>query len=106
MFVVIYPSRVKPGMEKQFEDGWRSLTVAIRETCGSYGSRLHRSDDGTFYAYAMWPSAQSREECGSAGFDLAPEARRAMHEAIDQDLPEIRMTLLIDEIRRPPHLPE
>ena len=102
MFVVIYPSTVKPGMEKQFEDGWRNLTVAIREACGSYGSRLHRSDDGTYYAYAMWPSEQARDECGSGDVHTDAEARRAMREAIDQDLPEIRMTLLIDEIRLPP----
>ncbi len=100
-----YPWTVKPGREKQFEDGWRKLTVAIREVCGSYGSRLHRADDGIYYAYAMWPSEQARHDCGSADLDSAAGARRAMREAIDQDHPEIRMTLLIDEIRQPPRSP-
>ena len=99
MFVVLYRSKVKPGMEQQFEQGWRHLTIAIREQCGSYGSRLHRGDDGIYYAYAMWPSSQARDDCAAAGLHLAPEAANAMHDAIQEDLPEIRMNLVIDEAR-------
>jgi hypothetical protein len=31
-----------------FVDGWQRVTTAIRENCGSYGSRLHRAADGTW----------------------------------------------------------
>ena len=44
-------------MEAQFIDGWKRVTRAIYDTCGSYGSRLHRCEDGTWLAYARWPDA-------------------------------------------------
>ena len=52
MFAVIYRWRLKSGMEGQFADGWDRVTRAIHQSRGSYGSRLHRCDDGMWLAYA------------------------------------------------------
>ena len=55
MIAIVYRWRVTDGMEEQFVDGWSRVTRAIREHCGSHGSRLHRAEDGTWLAYARWP---------------------------------------------------
>ena len=55
MFAVIYRWRVIPGLEAQFEEGWRGGTERIAAEFGGWGSRLHRTDDGAFIAYAQWP---------------------------------------------------
>ena len=57
MVTAIYRWRIEDGMEAQFIDGWKRVTRAIYDTCGSYGSRLHRCEDGTWLAYARWPDA-------------------------------------------------
>ena len=61
MFVVIYEFEVKEGMEKEFEENWAIVTDAIRRTCSSLGSRLHRptsGEGGSFIAYAQWPTEE------------------------------------------------
>jgi hypothetical protein len=63
MFVAIYRWRLRPGMESQFVDGWERVTRAIYGQCGSYGSRLHKCEDGTWLAYARWPDAATRDRC-------------------------------------------
>lgn len=55
MFAVIYRWRVIPGLEAQFEEGWAAGTERIAEEFGGWGSRLHRTPDGAFIAYAQWP---------------------------------------------------
>ena len=41
---------------RQFIEVWAGLTAFFRQDCGALGSRLHYADDGSFYAYAQWPS--------------------------------------------------
>ena len=41
---------------RQFIEVWSGLTDFFRDSCGALGSRLHYADDGSFYAYAQWPS--------------------------------------------------
>jgi hypothetical protein len=100
VFAVICQWRVYPGCEEQFVDGWSRLTRAIQQSCGSYGSRLHRAGDGSWVAYACWPDAQTREGCQHG----ETEGPRLMGEAIDESLPEITMEVVSDlliEPRRP-----
>jgi tRNA (Thr-GGU) A37 N-methylase/heme-degrading monooxygenase HmoA len=61
MFAVFYRWRVLAGREPSFREGWRSVTEAIRRTHGSLGSRLHRTGDGGWAAYAEWPSRAAWE---------------------------------------------
>ncbi|GGS23105.1 antibiotic biosynthesis monooxygenase family protein [Streptomyces nojiriensis] len=97
MFAVIYRWRLRPGMEQQFADGWHRVTAAIHAQCGSYGSRLHRADDGTWVAYARWPDEAARERCAAPD----PQGVAMMVEAIAERLPETRMQLVDDMLAEP-----
>jgi len=46
MIIFLYRWKIKPDKEKQFEENWTIITKAIREQCGSYGSRLHIDTNG------------------------------------------------------------
>ena len=46
---------------RQFIEVWSGLTVFFKDSCGALGSRLHYGDDGSFYAYAQWPSKSVME---------------------------------------------
>ena len=74
MFAVIYRWRLKSGMEGQFADGWDRVTRAIHQSCGSYGSRLHRCDDGMWLAYARWPDETAQQDCEHWERRAAPDA--------------------------------
>jgi hypothetical protein len=84
-------------MEQQFVDGWERVTRAIHSSCGSYGSRLHRGDDGIWLAYARWPSAEARLECDFQEV----EGLRLMQESIEERFPEIRCELVSDLLSEP-----
>ena len=60
-FAVVYRWRVLPAKEEQFQQAWEVLTREFYAHEGSLGSRLHRSSDGTWLAYAQWPSRESWE---------------------------------------------
>ena len=75
MFCVIYRWKVKPGMEDQFRSTWREITEAIFKQMGSMGSRLHEAQDGSWIAYAQWPS---REHWSKVDSVIGVEAARAL----------------------------
>ena len=56
MIAVLYRWKVKAGAEMAFREAWNAMTETIRVRHGTGGSRLHRTDDGEFVAYAVWPS--------------------------------------------------
>lgn len=62
MFVAVYKFKVQPGMEEQFRQAWAERTREIIKENGSFGSRLHRNEDGAFVAYAQWPSRRAWED--------------------------------------------
>lgn len=98
MFAVIYRWRLHQGREEQFEAGWHRVTLAMHRHCGSYGSRLHRADDGIWVAYARWPDAATREGCP----DVDPKGVAMMSEAIAERLPTIRCEVRDDLLAEPP----
>lgn len=86
MYVAVYAWRVKPGHEDRFREAWRRGTEAITRIYGSFGSRLHRAEDGRFIGYAEWPS----EAVWRAAFEAKmvyddPEARAMFIEALEED---------------------
>lgn len=100
MFAVIYRFRVVPGAAADFEVGWHRLTLAIRASCDAYGSRLHVAEDGTYVAYARWPSAEARAACWAAG-SPDPEAARLMRAAITEEFAETQLTIVDDLLAEP-----
>lgn len=94
MFCVIYRWRIKPQMEKQFIENWAEVTRFYIENRGGWGSRLHRGEDGLFYAYAQWISAEAREKAFHNMPDLP--AREKMREAVEESFPEIRLESVED----------
>ena len=63
-FAVLYRWRLHPGREAEFTAAWADLTRVIRTTSITGGSRLHRTDDGLYVAYAVWPSPWSDASVG------------------------------------------
>ena len=71
---MLYRWKVKTELEARFIDAWSAATVAYR-TIGALGSRLHRADDGSLYAYAEWPSRNAWEDArGRSPIDEATGA--------------------------------
>ena len=94
MLIFLYRWRIKPEKEAQFIEAWSEITAYYREHFDSLGSRLHRGDDGIFYAYAQWKFAEQREEAFANTHK--PEARKKILEAIEESFPEVRLEILSD----------
>jgi hypothetical protein len=97
VFAVIYRWELEPGAEELFVDGWERVTRAIRRSCGSYGSRLHRADDGTWVGYARWPDAATRDRCRHD----EEVGRQMMRQAIARSFDEITMEIRCDLLAEP-----
>ncbi|MFE9629450.1 hypothetical protein [Streptomyces sp. NPDC006463] len=97
MFAVVYRWRLQEGKEQLFVDGWHRVTAAIHSQCGSYGSRLHQADDGTWVAYARWPDSETREQCAMPD----PQGAAMMTETIAERFPETRLHIVDDMLAEP-----
>ena len=101
MFCVLYQWKVKPGKEEQFRQSWREVTEAIYRQHGSLGSRLHENDDGTWVAYAQWPTRELWEK-GAELLDVEL-ARAKRDDAIEAESQVIfRLTVRDDMLRAQP----
>ena len=100
MFVVLYRWRVD--FERQFVRSWSERTVYLRERYDSLGSRLHRGNDGIFYAYAQWQSVEQRENAFKQMPELA--VREKYRESIAETFPEIVLDPLADYLIFPKKL--
>lgn len=94
MFCVIYRWRIKPELENQFIENWSEITRVLIKDFGGKGSRLHRGEDGLFYAYAHWNSDKDRQKA----FQNFPKtsASEKMREAIIESFPEIKLESIAD----------
>jgi hypothetical protein len=83
MFAVIYRWQVVPGLEVQFEEGWRRGTQRIAAEFGGWGSRLHKAGEGVYIAYAQWPDEATYKKAMETRMHHSDdEARRMYREAI------------------------
>ena len=83
MFAMIYRWRVVPGLEAQFEAGWRRGTERIAAEFGGWGSRLHAAGEGVYIAYAQWPDEAAWKKAMETRMHHSDdEARRMYREAI------------------------
>jgi hypothetical protein len=94
MFIVLYRWRTKEGMEDQLIENWSKVTEYYLEKFGALGSRLHKGNDGIWYAYAQWNSAEHRDKAFVERESLV--ARDKMREAIEEFLPEILLETVSD----------
>ena len=103
MFVVVYRWRVAAGAEQQFQQAWELLTRELLVSAGSLGSRLHRSSDRVWVAYAQWPSrdAWERAEISSKEGQAALESlQSAVEERFEPILLEPVADYLVAEAPR------
>jgi quinol monooxygenase YgiN len=94
--VVLYRWRVHPDRENAFVAGWTHVTERMLEA-GSLGSRLHRGDDGLWYAYAQWTSLAAREKAFAEGTTVDALVA-GMREAVAERLPEIVLDPVADRL--------
>lgn len=94
-FAVIYRWRIRSGLEEQFQQAWATATESFMVERSALGSRLHHADDGTWVAYAQWPS----REAWQASRGLGPVDSRAaavMAEAIVESFEPILLAPVRD----------
>ncbi|MDH4389365.1 MAG: antibiotic biosynthesis monooxygenase [Fimbriimonas sp.] len=92
-FAVLYRWRLVPGSEAEFTESWTAVTEALK-TRGGRGSRLHKAEDGTYWAYAQWPSAEAREGAFREAVEVT--SVRPMSESIAERFDEIRLEVIAD----------
>lgn len=79
MFAVIYRWQVVPGLEAQFEEGWRRGTARIAAEFGGLGSRLHKAGEGVYVAYAQWPDEETWRKAMETRMHHSDDEARAMY---------------------------
>jgi len=88
MFVVLYRWRLIAGSENSFIGAWSEVTNYYLENFDSLGSRLHKGNDGIWYAYAQWKSAGQRENASENSL-LSEKVFEKMSNSVEERLPEI-----------------
>ena len=101
MFVVLYRWRIKPHLEAQFVENWSARTAYLREKYDTLGSRLHRGNDGIWYSYAQWKSAEQRTQAFALESKTISEVSQKVQEAIEETFPEIQLEIVSDFIILP-----
>jgi hypothetical protein len=98
MFVAVYWWRVVPGKEDQFRAAWRRGTELITARYGSFGSRLHCSEDGRFIGIAEWPDRATWQAAFEAkmAYD-EPATRAAFVDAIAEAATEPMLLLEVTD---------
>lgn len=96
MFVVLYRWLIKEGMERQFVESWSERTAYLLEKYDTLGSRLHRGNDGIWYSYAQWKSAEQREQAFESEADIVSAVEEKMREAIEESFAEIKLETVSD----------
>ena len=100
MFAVLYRWKLKPGREEDFRGAWAKATTAIRARYGTSGSRLHRADDGTLVAYAVWPDRAAWERAQKEP-SSAPEQGKIMKDCTEEFLGSTPLALVEDMLVEP-----
>ncbi len=95
MFHVAYEFKVKAGCEAPFIEAWRAVTLAFRRYRGALGSRLHRAEDGTYVAYAQWPSEESYGQASVLPEEVVV-AQRQLRESCDEIITWKKMSVVDD----------
>ncbi len=100
MFSVIYKFQLKPDKIQQFEENWTELTKLIYEHQGSWGSRLHKSDETNYIAYAQWPDKETWESEWKNMPEQAKEISRKMKEACETNETIFELDVVVDLLKK------
>ncbi|MGI9026435.1 MAG: hypothetical protein ACR2GP_12830 [Burkholderiaceae bacterium] len=93
MKVYLYRWKLHADRESDFVAAWSERTRVLREL-GSFGSRLHRGDDGWWYGYAQWPDEAMRSRAfARVDGDAVYERMRA---TVIERLPEVELDPVAD----------
>ncbi len=102
MFIAVYRWTVKRGREEAFVEAWHRGTVSITRIYGSYGSRMHRAENGDFIGYAQWPDRPAWEVAEKARFRHDDkQAAKIFYEAIESSDTVLLMDV-VDDLLTPP----
>lgn len=103
MFAVIYRGYVKPGLEQEYQEHWKTVATFFVRKRGALGSTLHKTEEGMWVAYSKWPDKATRDSSWPQGKDAVnPELPADIHQAIfglkqcldsERQLPEICMEI-------------
>lgn len=89
-FAMLYRWKIDPSYEDRFKEKWTAATVELRDRYGALGSCLARDEEGTFFAFARWPSAEHYEAAvtENSPFEAAPGVLDIQHVKleVEQDL--------------------
>lgn len=96
-FTVLYRWKLREGREEDFVNAWTEVTEFHLANSGSFGSRLHRGEDGLWYAYAQWPSAEARQNAFSG--DELKGAGEAMTRCVEERHPEVVLGIECDLLK-------
>ncbi len=89
---------MKAGYERNFQTGWHQRTEEIYRTCGSFGSRLHQAEDGSWVAYAQWPDRETYDAAQSIAV-VDARARTLFRESIEESYPDTYMHVVDDLLK-------
>lgn len=95
MIAVILEFDPIDGLENEFIASWIHCTQVIYKNFGSLGSRLHRSSDGKYIAYAQWPSKEVYAASADWPAHLV-EARDSMRKLIKNGKPNVLHLLEVE----------
>ena len=98
-FVAIYRWRLDSEKVDQFLKAWADVTRGIKSQRGGLGSKIHREDDGTYIAYAQWPSREAWTESSQLP-SVDPAASKLMADAVLETLPSLYLDPLEDLLER------
>ena len=85
MFIAVYEFEIKQGTEAEFRKAWLEVTKVIYQQCGSFGSRLHTSDNpNILVGYAQWPDREQWEKDHELNDALYLVARQKMRDCLVQ----------------------
>ena len=95
MLSVILEFEPLDGMQDEFFSFWTEFTKVIYENFGSLGSRLHRSSEGKFIAYAQWPNKEIYEKSSAWPDDLV-HIRNKMRSLLKGGKPKVLHLLEVE----------
>ena len=76
MFCVIYEFEARSGCEEAFETSWYQITQSIYRIYGALGSRLHKQQNGKYFAYAQWPDEATWQKMREGDKSIHPAHAR------------------------------